>query len=89
MVGTDDEIDQIFESCNDLLCAGDFAEVDRRLDAVAVGAEPIVILLAWLTITKAGKDQLKERAWLVRQTKWRLALECDARTATRLMAGLE
>lgn len=86
-VRTDTEIDDIYRAVDRLLCEGDFAEVDTQLDAIDPSKLPIVIGLAWATITFPARRRLARRgAYMARLRKH--CVNIDPARAEALLRGL-
>lgn len=59
---SDEAIDLLFDRIDDLLRGGRFPEVDRLLEQVELGRLNEDLLVAFVTITAAARDQLAARA---------------------------
>lgn len=83
----EDVLDAIYESTDDALCEGRFADVDAALAALDVEAMPIVLLLGWLSITLAAAELLPSRAAFAAKVRARVERD-DPEHASELLRGL-
>ncbi len=79
----DDEIDRIFNTIDDLLLKGEFDLVNQTLIWADVDM-PLVLAIAYLTITSAAKDKLPARAYFYNEILKRTPPE-----KLRALEGLE
>lgn len=87
---TDAAIDQLYSTIDALLRAGKFAAVDEMLLLATLDADQlsVTLLLGYLSITLAARDELTERSPLAVRIRARLEREEPERVAT-LLAGIE
>lgn len=69
------------------LRSGEFEAVDRDLAAIHVDTTPLVLLLAWLSITHPAKDHLPARAAFASAVKARCERE-EPERIEELLRGL-
>ena len=67
---------------------GRFAEVDAKMRMLDVDALPVVLLLAWLSITHVASEKLPSRAALGAAAQQRLSRERGEDEARELLRGL-
>ena len=84
----EDAILDLYVRIDDLSLAGDLAAVDHDVASVDVEAAPLVLLLAWLSITAAAADRLAERASFARKVATRVNRDEPAERAADLLRGL-
>lgn len=60
-MSTDQELDVVYDTVNDLFCEGRFKEVDEMLAAIDVDSMDSVLLIAWLTTSAWAKSKLPSR----------------------------
>jgi len=85
----DDQIDEIFDKVDDLFLAGKFAEADALLPGVDPAALDASLIVAWLTITMAARDKLKNRGDLVKRARAHFEKIEPADRVDNLFRGLE
>jgi hypothetical protein len=83
----EDDLLAVYIRVDEQLNAGRFADVERDLAAVDVATLPVVLLLAWLSITHAAKEHLPGRDAFADAVKTRLERE-DPERAEDLLRGL-
>ena len=88
-VSIDNQIDEIFDKVDDLFLDGKFAEVDAMLPDVDPAALDECLTVAWLTITMAAKDKLRNRASLVDRVRAHFEEAEPAYRVNKLLRGLE
>ena len=81
----DEDIDTIYDCIDDLLLEGRFDIVDRILKEVDI-LEPTDILIAYLVITYAAKNKLKERASFFNECKAMISMSGED---PNILNGLE
>ena len=82
-----DRIDWIYNTVDDLLLAGKFAEVDTMLRDVDLETLGIAEMLSYLTITLYATEKLHDRAAFYDRVRARL-LVVDPSRADGLLRGL-
>jgi GNAT superfamily N-acetyltransferase len=83
----DAALDAIYESTDDALCEGRFADVDAALAALDVETVPILFLLGWLSITLAAAELLPSREAFAAKVRARVERD-DPEHAEGLLRGL-
>lgn len=78
----------LYEDINGAFLAGNLAEVDAKMCMLDVGALPVVLLLAWLSITHVASEKLPSRAALGAAAQQRLSRERGEDEARELLRGL-
>jgi len=79
--------DIVFEKIDDLLCAGQFRRCDELLQMVDVKRLDVKVMLSFLAITLAAKDELRGRVSLLQHVENRLKVLMPDR-AESLLAPL-
>ena len=84
----DAAIDLIFDRVDTLLCGGDFEECDLLLRAVEVDRLSVDLMVAFLSITLAARDRLRERARFYSRVKQQIESERGVQVTDSLLKGL-
>ena len=84
---TDKSIDMIFDKIDNLHTAGDFDSVDNILYELDATRLTTTVLIAFLSITKAARDELYNREDLIRRIEQELKIRCPDRVEV-LLKGL-
>lgn len=82
----DAQVDRIFDEVDDLFLEGLFEDVDYILENLDVPKTPTVLLVAYLSITLAAKDELKKRVEFFQKVKTELEVR---ENRPNLLKGLE
>lgn len=84
----DDEVFAIYDRVDQLHREGRFADVDAILEALDVGGSETIVLLAYVSITRPARTELRAREAFVARVRERLT-RVDPERVDDLLAGLE